>query len=165
MSLDWLLPVAYLAYTRSKLDRSGLARLLGVSRSIARKLLWVASRHGLLRVDSGSINVTMKGARFVEKVWYVARSSNKFVFVLPRRLVIVFIRPRRGLRAYSVSARLACSVYAALANGVSEPREISLRIGVHSKTVSLAMRALRVLGCPGACCVLVDLCSRLGGKE
>ena len=165
MSWDWLLPVAYLAYTRSRLDRSELARLLGVPGSMAKKLLWAATRHGLVRIDDGFIEITTKGARLVEKVWYVARAPNRFVFVMPGRLVIVFIRPRRGLRAYSISARLACSVYAALASGVSAPREISSGIGVHSKTVSLAIRALRVLGCPGAYCILVGLCGGLSGKE
>ncbi|BES81490.1 hypothetical protein [Pyrodictium abyssi] len=165
MSWDWLLPVAYLAYTRSRLDQSELARLLGVPGSMAKKLLWAAIRHGFVRMDNGFIDITMKGARLVEKVWYVARASNRFVFVMPGRLVIVFVRPRRGLRAYSITARLACNVYAALASGVSTPREISSRIGVHPKTVSLAIRALRVLGCPGACCVLVGLCSGLSGKE
>jgi hypothetical protein len=164
MREDWLLPLVYLAYTRVRLDRTGLAQLLGVPGSTTKKLLWAATRYGLVRVEDGCIKVTAKGLGLIESVKYAARTANKLVFVVPGRLVMVVVRPRRGLRAYSIPLDLACRAYRAIAGGVDRPREVSFRIGVHPRTASLAMRALRVLGCPGVDSMLIELCGP-GGKE
>ncbi|KSW12209.1 hypothetical protein CF15_05470 [Pyrodictium occultum] len=163
MGLEWLLPILFLAYTRQGLDRRTLAGLLGVPGSTVRRLLWAAARRGLVTVNGSSIEVTERGAGLVGRVYYAARAPNKFVLLTPGRLVLVAVRPRRGLRGYTVPLSLACWVYRAVLEGAAAPREAAARLGIHPKTASLAMRALRVLGCPGAGCVLAEACR--DGKE
>ncbi|WP_143522068.1 hypothetical protein [Pyrodictium delaneyi] len=164
MQGDWLLPVVYLTCTRAGLDRTSLARLLGVPGSTAKKLVWAAARRGLVRVEEGYIRATTRGLELIEKVEYVARRANKLVFLVQGRLLMVVVRPRRGLRAYSIPSSLACKVYSVVASGVDSPREVAARTGTHPKTASIVMRALQVLDCPGADCVLAELCGP-GGKE
>jgi hypothetical protein len=150
----WGLPVLWLLLSRGGyLERGQLAVLLGVEPGVVRRLVRGLSRRGLVARSGERICVTSLGARLVLPVQAAGRKRQKFAYLYGDGLLVyVVVRPS-GARARFVPLELACKLCRGLSGG-GDLALLSRQLGVAAKTASYTAKALDVLGCPGAGCLL-----------
>ncbi len=163
---EWGVPLLWLLWSRGGcLERGILAYMLGVKAATVKRMVWGLSRVGLVEASGARVCLTPKGAGLVEHAALAARHGRKHVIALQGLLIYVVHRDR-GASARLIPCRLACSVYKVVLAGMEKPAAIANATGVASKTASYVYKALRVLGCPGAGCVLREACGcGTEGKE
>ncbi|ABM80968.1 hypothetical protein [Hyperthermus butylicus] len=167
--LLWTIPPLFYTYTRHCILVQDLAKLLGVPAKTAKSVMWALARRGL--VERAECGYTITCRKMLDWIEVVARSSNKFVAYGNGVIVLSYIRSR-GIRAYQIPINLACRVQAELENAGLDAaqcwhmknciRMIAEKLGVHAKTVSLALRSLALLSCPSTICPIT--CSEYQGN-
>lgn len=162
-----LLPLVYYVTTRERISTRELATILGTRTSLVRKLLWSARRKGLVTFtqfeDQVIVEPTQKARQIVTSIDYVARNRNKLVIIAGGAIIFVTIRPRKGIRAYTIPRQPLCKLLRLAETAEKEKRLLNLReaahtLNLHPKTVSTLYRVLRTLGCPGTSCIVKELC-------
>jgi len=158
---EWLLPVFYFVCTRRTMSVRELSEFLGVPSARAKSLLWYFRKK---TVDAASACNEIAWASFI----VVKRGS--IVLLGKGRLVLVRVRRKRLVRGYSIPSSLACAVLRVLIDKGLSAREchrdrkclaeLANSLAVHRKTVSIILRVLTLLECPGTVCPLENLCRK-----
>ena len=155
----WGLPLLYLLASRGGcLGRGALARLLDVRVPVVRRLLWGLSRRGLVLMegDSACINPRVRSS-LLSCVGAVARKRNHYVVMVGGSVVLVSHRAS-GARAWQLSVRDLCKVLLAASEHGASVSLVAQATGLPTRTVSYALKALSILGCPGPSCLAAGTC-------
>jgi len=165
-----LLPLIYYVATRRDVTLQELSILLGISRSIVRRLVWAARRAGLVdyrRADENLfIEPTGKALQLMDAIEFFARRRNKAVIIIGGGIIYAVVKPRKGIRAYPIPLDKLCTVLANKQQSLDTgAKTVTKNPDLHPKTVSLLERVLKTMGCPSSYCILNNLCRRVEDKE
>jgi hypothetical protein len=159
MAREWMFAPLFILCSRGCCDHGIIAEYLSIPRKTVRSLLWALRQAGFLRRKDNSLIPDCGRILWIK---IVVRAGKRLLLYGDGRTVIVYIR-RKGLRGYSIPRHILCSVYKMLKErsvtaAVCRRRKQCMRMlasemGVHTKTVSLALRALEMLECPGPNCL------------
>ncbi len=156
---EWVFAPLFVVCSRGCCEPGIVAEYLGVPRKTARSLLWALRSARLVRKVGDGFTVDCSRILWVN---VVVRGRKRILLYGNGKIVIVYIR-KKALRGYSVPHNLLCKVLSTLKEWkVSAAacrrrktcmRSIASTLNTHVKTVSLALRALEMLGCPGQLCL------------
>jgi len=159
MAGEWMLAPLFILCSRGCCDHGVVAGYLGIPRKTVRSIFWALRRARLLRRTGDGFLPDCGRVLWVD---VVVRGDRRLLLYGGGRAVIVYVR-RKALRGYSIPHRLMCMVLGKLEErGVTAGacrrrkqcmRALAAELGAHTKTVSLALRALEMLGCPGPSCL------------
>jgi hypothetical protein len=159
MAGEWRLAPLFVVCSRGCCDPSIVAEYFSIPRKTVRSIFWALRRTGLLRKTTDGFKASCERILWVDAV---VRGSRLILLYGSGRAVIVYVR-KRALRGYSIPHHLLCSILEKLQEkGIPAGacrkikqcmRSIAQELGIHTKTASLALRALEMLGCPGPYCL------------
>ncbi len=157
MERDWSYPLlVLLARAGGCMERGVVAALLWVRPSTVRRMAWSLSRRGLVRLEGQRLCITLQGLQRIGWVELLAHKRNHYL-AYGRGVAVLVSYRNRGASVYVAGREALCRVLHAssgLGRSSAAVREAASKTGLASKTVSYAIRILRLMGCPGSGCGL-----------